>query len=104
MTTPTETQIMIKDEWFTRVDLVYGVLGLVFLAQVGAHPASWKSFALGFVLAEINFELIKRIATMLLALYQGSQKLGFASYGLIVGKFVVWGMIFLICSNVRWLQ
>lgn len=97
--TPTKT----KNNWFTRVDVLYGLVGLVVITQFSVGEA-WKSFALGWVIAEVNFELLKRIVMLLFALVKGEQQATGALYGLLLAKFCVWALLFLIISTVDWLQ
>lgn len=89
--------------WSSRIDVVYGIIGFVVLAQFGASGA-WKSFVVGWALAEMNFELIRRITTAMIALFRGEKVSNFLLYGMIVSKLSILGLIFLLISMANWLQ
>lgn len=89
--------------WMGRVNILYGVTGVVLLAQLGVN-GSWRSFLVGWLIAVVNLELLKRIGVMLLALYETETKLPALFYVLLFSKFALWALILAAFSTVKWLQ
>lgn len=92
-----------KNNWLSRIDVLYGITGFVILAQFGAI-GSWKSFVVGWALAEVNFELLRRIVTTMISLYKGERVSNFLLYGMIAVKLSMLGLIVLVISMASWLQ
>ena len=90
--------------WTMRFDLIYAVLGIAWCVTHAAPSAVLVSFSAGVLMAELNFELLKKISTLLIAIFRGDKPGGFVFYGLIVGKFALWGTVIMILSVTDWLQ
>lgn len=93
--------IMAQTGLMNRVNLMYGALGVFFLAQAGA-PGSWRSFAAGWLLAVLNLELLRRLGAMLVASYDGS-RLGALFYFVLFGKFAFWGLVIALFTSAKWI-
>ncbi|MBI3543732.1 MAG: hypothetical protein HY075_10715 [Deltaproteobacteria bacterium] len=72
------------------------------MSQFGGAGA-WRSFVAGWLIAVLNFELIKHLGRMLLGLYDGS-KIGPLFYFVLFGKFIFWGLVIALFSKASWMQ
>lgn len=88
--------------WLNRINIIYGALGLAFTSQAFGAGA-WKSFFVGWFLAVLNLELLKRLGISLLAYYDGRQ-LSPLFFVFLFGKFVFWGLVIALFSMASWLQ
>lgn len=86
-----------------RINILYGLTGAAVLAQFGAS-GSVKSFLVGWLIAVVNLELLKRIGSMLLALVQSETKLPSLFYVLLVCKFILWALILGVFSTAKWIE
>jgi hypothetical protein len=98
------TTVTPKDNSFLRrADVLYGIVGVAFLAQFGAGYA-WPSFFLGWAFAEVNFEILKRLGALLLALFRDEKNPGFVLQALVAGKFALWSLVLWALVTLKWLQ
>lgn len=74
-----------------KINFVYGLLGFILVFQFSTQEAV-KSFVLGWVISVVNFELLKRIGSLLLSLYTTGRHNPFI-YLLLASKFVFWGLV-----------
>lgn len=100
-----QTQETDSNAWIRQIqylNLVYaGVVGAVFL--FGTSTASLVSFFAGWIVAAVNFELLRRIGILLIALAREGA-INPLLYGLLVGKFAFWGMLIALLSLTTWIQ
>jgi hypothetical protein len=87
--------------WLDRINLLYGALGIFLFAMVAT--GSWKSFLVGWAIAVVNLELLKRLGILMIALYNG-EKLGSSFYIVLFGKFLMWAAIISVFSLIKGLQ
>jgi hypothetical protein len=86
----------------TRANLIYFAVGLVALTQISTHGA-WKSFVAGWVVAVLNLEILKRLGSRLLQVYEG-QKPDPMFYFLLFGKFAFWGLVIALFTMANWIN
>lgn len=93
----------IQLNWLGRINILYGLTGIAFFAQFGASGSA-KSFLVGWLIAVVNLELLKRIGGMLLAFVQSETKLPSLFYVLLVCKFTLWALILAVFATAKWIE
>ncbi len=87
--------------WLNRINLIYGAIGIFLFAAFTANGV--KSFIIGWGIAVVNLELLKRLGLMMASLYRG-EELGSMFYFVLFGKFLVWAGVIAVCSMINGLQ
>ncbi|MEW6058001.1 MAG: hypothetical protein AB1540_15450 [Bdellovibrionota bacterium] len=92
----------IQLSWINRLNLAYGVVGILVFASLSTSEG-WKSFLAGWAVSIVNLELIKRLTYVMISVFKG-EKLNPIFYGMLVGKFAFWGGVIAVLSMTAWIQ
>lgn len=98
----TQTEVTKQINVLRSIICGYGLAGALLVFRFGPVD-SWRSFLVGWVLAVVNFELIRRLGLFLLAIYDG-KKLDPMFYLFLLGKLGFWGFVFALFSAATWIQ
>lgn len=88
--------------WLNRINVGYAVLGILLLTQINGAGA-WKSFVLGWLISIANLEILKKLGTMLVTVFEGGA-LHPIFYVFLFGKFAFWGLVVALFSTLPWIQ
>ncbi|HRK01972.1 MAG TPA: hypothetical protein PLH57_04850 [Oligoflexia bacterium] len=96
------TQTQAPDHLLLRANAFFGIAGLFFFFQFG-DMISVKSFLVGWAIAVVNLELLRRIMKILIAYYNG-QKPSKLIYFLVFAKLSFWGVVIAAFSKLDWIH
>lgn len=91
-----------SDTLLLKSNALFGFFGLLFFFQFGDEVA-WKSFLVGWAIAVVNLELLRRIMVILISYYNG-EKPSKLIYFLAAAKLSFWGVVLALFSKIQWIH
>ena len=104
MTTPNQEKETNQLSLLNRINLLYGAIGMLLMAQIDGGHGAWKSFIAGWAVAVLNLELLKKLCSTMLLVFNQDGKLNPGFYVVLFGKFMFWGLVIALFMTAKWIQ